>query len=57
MNQLNALSNCVEYYADEYYLTFGIAVGDANGDGDIAPVDQHGLPNINILGLLPDIYV
>jgi hypothetical protein len=33
-----------------------IALGDIDGDGVIPPVDDHGLPNINILGLLPDLW-
>lgn len=28
-----------------------------NGDGTIAAADQHGLPQINPDGLLPDMYV
>jgi hypothetical protein len=34
-----------------------IALGDIDGDGAFPTVDAHGLPNINILGLLPDIFV
>ena len=34
-----------------------IALGDIDGDGLIPPVDDHGLPNINTLGLLPDLFV
>ena len=33
------------------------ALSDLDGDGTIAAVDQHGLPNINPDGLLPDMYV
>src|SRR5262245_30664858 len=34
-----------------------IALGDIDGDGLIPPVDDHGLPNINTQGLLPDLFV
>jgi VCBS repeat protein len=34
-----------------------IAIGDIDGDGAFPTVDTHGLPNINILGLLPDLFV
>ena len=33
------------------------ALSDLDGDGTIAALDQHGLPQINPDGLLPDIYV
>ncbi len=33
-----------------------VALGDLDGDGNVAPVDSNGLPNINQDGLLPDIY-
>jgi hypothetical protein len=34
-----------------------VALGDLDGDGTVAAVDEHGLPNINQDGLLPDMYV
>jgi len=37
--------------------SFAIAAGDINGDGTAPAVDAYGLPNINSLGLLPDIYL
>lgn len=38
-------------------FTFGIAVGDLNGDGPVPAVDLLGQPNINPAGLLPSMYV
>jgi hypothetical protein len=34
-----------------------VALGDLDGDGTIAAVDENGLPNIDPNGLLPDMYV
>jgi hypothetical protein len=33
----------------------GLAIGDIDGDGSIPEVDEFGLPNINVLGYLPEI--
>lgn len=37
--------------------TISVALGDLDGDGVAPAVDANGLPNIDPLGLLPDIYV
>jgi hypothetical protein len=34
-----------------------IALGDIGGDGTVPPVDADGLPNIDLIGLLPDMWV
>jgi len=37
--------------------SFAVALGDLDGGGTLPAVDQDGLPNIDPLGLLPDMYV